>query len=241
MTRRGLLLTLSAVLFVLSALATLRWARVMAAGMTMPGEWTLSMVWMAMPGQARLGAALGFEGMWIAMMATMMLPSLVPTLARTRLDVLASAGYFAVWAAIGVGVYVVGIALAQAEVRWAILARVIPIGRGVVLVGAGLVQLTVWKARHLQCYREGCLGVAPPGASWRRGIALGSHCALCCLPFMAVLVVAGMMNLAVIAVTALAITVERVVREPALVARLAGLIVIVAGAWEIARATTQAS
>ena len=241
MTRRGLLLTLSAVLFVLSALATLRWARVMAAGMTMPGEWTLSMVWMAMPGQTRLGAALGFEGMWIAMMATMMLPSLVPTLARTRLDVLASAGYFAVWAAIGAGVYVVGIALAQAEVRWATLARVIPIARGVVLVGAGLVQLTVWKARHLQCYREGCLGVAHPGASWRRGIALGSHCALCCLPFMAVLVVAGMMNLAVIAVTALAITVERVVREPALAARLAGLIVIVAGAWEIARAATQAS
>jgi len=124
-------------------------------------------------------------------------------------------------------------------VRWATLARVIPIARGVVLVVAGLVQLTFWKARHLQCYREGCLGVAHPGASWRRGIALGSHCALCCLPFMAVLVVAGMMNLAVIAVTALAITVERVVREPALVARLAGL--IVAGAWEIARAATQAS
>jgi len=235
------LLTLSAVLFVLNALATLRWARVMAAGMPMPGEWTLSMVWMAMPGQTRVGAALGFEGMWIAMMATMMLPSLVPTLARTRLDVLASAGYFAVWAAIGAGVYVVGIALAQAEVRWATLARVIPIARGVVLVVAGLVQLTFWKARHLQCYREGCLGVAHPGASWRRGNALGSHCALCCLPFMAVLVVAGMMNLAVIAVTALAITVERVVREPALVARLAGLIVIVAGAWEIARAATQTS
>jgi len=145
----------------------------------MPAEWTLSMVWMAMPGQTRLGAALGFEGMWIAMMATMMLPSLVPTLARTRLDVLAGVGYFAVWAAIGAGVYVVGIALAQAEVRWATLARVIPIARGVVLVVAGLVQLTFWKARHLQCYREGCLDVAHPGASWRRGIALGSHCAAC--------------------------------------------------------------
>jgi len=213
----------------------------MATGMTMPGEWTLSMVWMAMPGQTRLGAALGFEGMWIAMMATMMLPSLVPTLARTRLDVLASTGYFAVWAAIGAGVYVVGIALAQAEVRWATLARVIPIARGVVLVVAGLVQLTFWKARHLECYREGCLGVAHPGASWRRGIALGSHCALCCLPFRAVLVVAGMMNLAVIAVTSLGITVERSVRRPALVARLAGLILIVAGALEIARAATQAS
>jgi len=240
-TRRGLLLTLSAVLFVVSALATLRWSRVMAPGMTMPGGWTMSIVWMPMPGETQLSAAVGFEGMWVAMMATMMLPSLVPTLARTRLDVLTSAGYFAVWAAIGAAVYVVGLALAGAELRWPTLARTIPTARGVVLIAAGLVQLTFWKARHLQCYREGCLGVAPPGASWRRGIALGSHCALCCLPFMAVLVVAGMMKLAVILVIALAITLERVVRAPALVARLAGLIVILAGAWEIARAATQAS
>lgn len=241
MTRRGLLLTLSAVLFVVSALATLRWSRVMAPGMTMPGGWTMSMVWMPMPGETQLSAAVGFEGMWVAMMATMMLPSLVPTLARTRPDVLTSAGYFAVWAGIGAAVYVVGLALAGAELRWPTLARTIPTARGVVLIAAGLVQLTCWKARHLECYREGCLGGAHPGAPWRRGIALGNHCALCCLPFMAVLVVAGMMNLAVILVTALAITVERVVRAPALVARLAGLIVILAGAWEIARAATQAS
>ena len=213
----------------------------MAPGMTMPGGWTMSMVWMPMPGETQLSAAVGFEGMWVAMMATMMLPSLVPTLARTRPDVLTSAGYFAVWAGIGAAVYVVGLALAGAELRWPTLARTIPTARGVVLIAAGLVQLTCWKARHLECYREGCLGGAHPGAPWRRGIALGNHCALCCLPFMAVLVVAGMMNLAVILVTALAITVERVVRAPALVARLAGLIVILAGAWEIARAATQAS
>jgi len=233
--RRGPFLTVSVIVFVVSALATIRWSRAMAAGMTMPGGWTMSMVWMPMPGQTGLSAAVGFEGMWIAMMAAMMLPSLVPTLARTRLDVLTSAGYFAVWAAIGAGVYVVGIALAQAEVRWATLALVIPIARGVVLVVAGLVQLTCWKARHLECYREGCLGVAHPGASWRRGIALGGHCALCCLPFMAALVIAGMMNVAVIALTALAITVERIARAPALPARLAGLIVIGAGVFRILR------
>jgi len=38
------------------------------------------------------------------------------------------------------------------------------------------------------------------------------------------------------ALTALAITVERVAREPALVVRLAGLLVIRAAAWEIVRA-----
>src|SRR2546425_4227916 len=53
---------------------------------------------------------------------------------------------------------------------------------------------------------------------------------------MTLLVVTGMMNLAMIALTALAITVERVAREPALVVRLAGLLVIGAGALEIVRA-----
>src|SRR2546428_12989869 len=104
----------------------------------------MSMVWMPLPGQAGWSAAVGFEGMWIAMMAAMMLPSLVPTLARTRLDVLTSAGYFAVWAAIGAGGYVVGIALAQAEVRWATLALGIPIARGCVVVVAGWWQMTCW-------------------------------------------------------------------------------------------------
>src|SRR5439155_3533 len=104
------------------------------------GGWTMSMVWMPMPGQTGLSAAVGFEGMWIAMMAAMMLPSLVPTLARTRLDVLTSAGYFAVWAAIGAGVYVVGIALAQAEVRWATPALPARLA-GLIVIGAGVFRI----------------------------------------------------------------------------------------------------
>src|SRR5439155_1567037 len=82
------------------------------------------------------------------------------------------------------------------------------------------VALTPWKARHLACCREGRPGAARPGAAWRRGISLGVDCVLCCVPFMTLLVVTGMMNLAMIALTALAITVERVAREPALVVRL---------------------
>src|SRR2546427_704744 len=124
------------------------------------------------------------------------------------------------------------------ELRWPALAPAMPIARGVVLVAAGCVQLTPWKARHLTCCREGRPGAARPGAgaAWRRGISLGVDCVLCCVPFMTLLVVTGMMNLAMIALTALAITVERVAREPALVVRLAGLLVIGAGALEIVRA-----
>jgi predicted metal-binding membrane protein len=178
----------------------------------------------------------------VAMMGAMMIPSLVPTLARDRpalespsfAPALAGASYFAVWAVVGAGVYVLGTALAASELRWPALAPPIPIARGVVLVVAGLVQLTPWKARHLACCREGRPGLHP--GPWRRGINLGVDCVLCCVPFMTLLVVTGMMNLAMIALTALAITVERLVREPALVVRLAGLLVIGAGALEIVRA-----
>src|SRR2546422_9438298 len=103
-------------------------------------------------------------------------------------------------------------------------------------VAAGWVQLTPWKARHLACCREGRPGTARPGVAWRRGITLGVDCVLCCVPFMTLLVVTGMMNLTTIALTALAITVERLARDPARVVRLAGLLVIAAGAWEIVRA-----
>jgi predicted metal-binding membrane protein len=246
--RRGPFLAVSALLFAASAAGTILWSRAMPEGMAMPGGWTLSMAWLPMPGETRLAAAAGFLAMWVAMMGAMMMPSLVPTLARDRPALeapglapdglgRAGAGYFAVWAVVGAAVYVVGTALVAAELRWPALAPAIPIARGVVLVAAGWVQLTPWKARHLACCREGRPGAARSGAAWRRGINLGIDCVLCCVPFMTLLVVTGMMNLATIALTALAITVERVAREPALVVRLAGLLLIGAGAWDIVRAS----
>jgi predicted metal-binding membrane protein len=246
--RQGPFLAVSTLLFAASAAGTILWSRAMAQGMAMPGGWTMSLAWMPMPGETRLSAAAGFLAMWVAMMGAMMIPSLVPTLARDRpalespgpapdrLAALAGAGYFAVWAAMGAGVYVVGSALVASALRWPALASTLPIARGVVLVAAGWVQLTPWKARHLACCREGRLGAARPGAAWRRGVSLGVDCVLCCIPFMTLVVVTGMMNLATMALAALAITVERLAHEPALVVRLAGLLVIGAGALEIVRA-----
>ena len=240
LARRGPFLAVSALLFAASAAGTILWSRAMAQGMAMPGGWTMSMAWLPTPGETRLAAAASFLAMWVAMMGAMMIPSLVPTLTRDRLALespdVAGAGYFAVWTVVGAAVYLVGTALVAAELRWPALAPALPIARGVVLVAAGWVQLTPWKARHLACCREGRPRTARPGVAWRRGITLGVDCVLCCVPFMTLLVVTGMMNLTTIALTALAITVERLAREPARVVRLAGLLVIAAGAWEIVRA-----
>ena len=53
-------------------------------GMTMPGGWTMSMMWMRMPGLTWPGTAASFLGMWVVMMVAMMLPSLAPMLWRYR-------------------------------------------------------------------------------------------------------------------------------------------------------------
>ena len=76
----------SVVLFAASTGVTIIGCASMSAmgGMPMPGGWTMSMMWMRMPGQTWLGAGAAFLGMWVVMMVAMMLPSLVPMLWRYR-------------------------------------------------------------------------------------------------------------------------------------------------------------
>src|SRR5262249_38907209 len=145
------------------------WCGSMSAmgGMPMPGGWTMSMAWMRMPGQTWLGAAASFLGMWVVMMVAMMLPSLVPMLGRYREAVgrageirlggrtaLVGLGYFFVWTVLGMAAFPLGVALAAVEMRQPALARAVPIAASGVVLIAGILQLTAWKARHLACCRE---------------------------------------------------------------------------------------
>src|SRR2546427_1097649 len=121
-----------------------------AGGAAMPGGWTLSMMWLRMPGQTWPGGAAAFLATWTVMMVAMMVPPLAPMLAtfgRRGLAALAGAGYFSVWALFGGAVYVLGAAVAAAELRWPAVARQAPLATGIVLVAAGWLQLTRWKAR----------------------------------------------------------------------------------------------
>src|SRR5436309_983561 len=218
----------SSLLFAAAAALTIVWGVSMWAigGMPMPGGWTMSMAWMRMPGQTWAGAALSFLGMWVVMMVTMMTPSLVPMLRRYRqavggtggsrlgrLTVLAGAGYFFVWTVFGMAAFPLGVALAAFEMRQPALARVVPIAVGVVVLIAGSLQFTAWKARHLACCREapgrGRTLPADAVTAWRHGLRLGLHCSRCCAGLMAILLFIGVMDLRAMAVAAAAITVER--------------------------------
>ncbi len=103
------------------------------------------------------------------------------------------------------------------------LARAVPIAVGVVVVIAGLLQLTAWKASHLACCREapgpGRTLPADAGTAWRHGLRLGLHCTRCCVGLMAILLVMGVMDLRAMAFVAAAITVERLAPAGERVAR----------------------
>ncbi len=213
----------------------------------------MSMAWIRMPGQTWPGAAASFLGMWIVMMVAMMLPSLLPMLRRYRQAVgrtgemrlgrqtaLVGVGYFFVWTVFGMAAFPLGVALATIEMHQPALARAVPIAVGVVVLMAGSLQLTEWKARHLACCREvpGSGRTLPADArtAWRHGLRLGLHCTQCCVGLIAILLVIGVMDLRAMAVAAAAITVERLAPSGARVARATGTAVVGAGLFLIARA-----
>jgi predicted metal-binding membrane protein len=246
-------LGVSALLFAASAAVTIAWCASMSAmgGMPMPGGWTMSMAWMRMPGQTWTAVAASFLAMWIVMMVAMMLPSLVPMLWRYRqavdrrgethfgrLTALVGAGYFLVWTVFGI--FPLGAALAALEMQQPALARAVPIAAALVVLIAGTLQFTAWKAHHLACCqpapgRDRTLP-ADSGTAWRHGLRLGLHCSQCCAGLMAILLVIGVMDLWAMAVVAAAITIEHLTAADKRVAQAIGAVVVAAGLFLIARA-----
>jgi predicted metal-binding membrane protein len=191
--------------------------------------------------------------MWVVMMVAMMLPSLVPMLWRYRravgstgetrlggLTVLVGVGYFFVWTVLGMAAFPLGVALAAVEMQQPPLARAVPIAVGMVVLIAGTLQFSTWKARHLACCREapGCDRTLPAGAgtAWRHGLRLGLHCSHCCAGLMVILLVLGVMDLRAMAVVGAAITIERLAPAGERVARVIGVVVVGAGLLLLVRA-----
>lgn len=245
----------SALLFAASATTTIVWCGSMSALHAIPmcDGWTMAMPLMPMPGQTWPGAAASFLGMWVVMMVTMMLPSLVPTLWRyrqavgrtgeTRLSLsiaLVGAGYFFVWAVSGIAAFPLGIAMAIVEMHLPAPVHAIPIAVGVVVVVAGALQFTAWKAHHLACCRQAPgHGRALPtdaGTAWRHGLHLGRHCVHCCAGPTAILLAIGLMDWRAMTVVTAAITLERLAPAGERVARAVGILVVGAGLFLIAQA-----
>jgi predicted metal-binding membrane protein len=191
--------------------------------------------------------------MWIVMMVAMMLPSLVPMLWRYRnavdrtsetrlgqLTAIVGVGYFSVWTVFGMAAFPLGVALATIAMQQPALARAVPITVGVVVLVAGALQFTAWKARYLAFCRHapgvGRTLPADAGTAWRHGLRLGLQCSYSCAGLTAILLVIGVMDLRTMAVVAAAITIERLAPSGGRVAQAIGAVSVGVGLFLIARA-----
>jgi predicted metal-binding membrane protein len=139
----------------------------------------------------RLGSFGVFAGVWVAMMAAMMLPGAVPAVVRrahasgrVRAVPLFVGSYLAVWAVAGVAVY-------------ALYRPHGSLAAGAVVIAAGAYELTPPKRRFRRACREGA----------GSGLRFGVCCVGSSIGLMAMLVALGVMSvtwMAVIAVLVLA-------------------------------------
>jgi predicted metal-binding membrane protein len=176
-----------------------------------------------------LGALTSFLGIWVAMMAAMMLPSVAPmvlTFARVHAqrtergqpDAVPTwvfvAGYFAVWTAYGLAAYGFFLFLrdwGSSFLDWDGNGKYVA---GAAIAAAGVYQLTPVKdvcLRHCRSplhflahsWREGRLG------AFRLGVIHGSYCVGCCFGLFVILFAVGVMSLAWMAAIATVIFVEK--------------------------------
>jgi len=169
-----------------------------------------------------LGTLSGFVGIWVAMMAAMMLPSVAPTIAlyskmtrqRSPLwPLLFTAGYLVTWAGAGLAAFGIaagadgfGDALAWDQAgRW--------LAGATLLVAAGweltpLKDVCLGKCHSPLGFLLGCWRDGPRGAMWM-GMRNGAWCVGCCWALMASLFALGVMSLTWMALIAGIIAVEK--------------------------------
>ncbi|HTV47502.1 MAG TPA: DUF2182 domain-containing protein [Phycisphaerae bacterium] len=240
-------------IFIPCVAATIYFCSSMSGGMPMPGGWVMSMMWMPMPGQTWLESAGMFMLMWIAMMVAMMLPSSLPMILRyhheqrlamgrgKRLStVLMMIGYLFVWGAVGTLVYLPGVLLAIAAMRWTTLSYAVPYLMGAIIMAAGAFQFTRWKIWALSRCRGpfSCVSLQThisPWSAWREGMNCGVCCVTSCFGPTLILLVLGMMNPAVIVMVAALIALEKLLPKPELIVRISGIAALVAGLVMISR------
>jgi predicted metal-binding membrane protein len=232
----GIFIVISSLAFIISVTATIYFYFSMCCNMEMPGGWTMSMMWMQMPGDTWLTSFLSFILMWVTMMVAMMIPSALPMFLKTkrRWNFLCytALGYFAVWLLAGVGVYVAGMMISKATMRSGAFSHAVPLLSGVILICAGTYQFTRLKITNLLHCRSqfGCgISTIKHETSFQLGCKQGIVCCICCSGLMIVELILGIMNPLVMGAVAIAIAAEKLLPQPRMIARLVGMVAIVAG------------
>jgi predicted metal-binding membrane protein len=180
-----------------------------------------------------LGGLGWYLGIWVTMMAAMMLPSAAPAavrvarLARRAPTVLFAAGYLLVWTGFGLGAYALYRLVTSFDTGWAAWDEGGPYLTAALVLAAGLYELTPLKRRCL----EGCRNPSPDGDALRAGLRYGLECVGCSGGLMVVLFALGVMSLTWMAVIAGVIFAEKVFPRGLELSRVVAVALIALSVW----------
>jgi predicted metal-binding membrane protein len=197
-----------------------------------------------------LGGLGWFVGIWVTMMAAMMLPSVAPMVLlfdrvsaeKARRDLpyvptwIFAASYFAVWTVYGLAAYALYRGVRALDLGFLNWDRGGPYVAGALIGLAGLYELTPLKEvclRHcrspmhfvLSGWRDGVSGAL------RMGAEHGAYCVGCCWGLMVVLFALGVMSLFWMAVVAALIFAQKVLPYGYLLARPFAVAFVALGIW----------
>jgi predicted metal-binding membrane protein len=244
------------VLAALGALAVVAWFYMIREARAMDATGVCCCAGMAMSGPDvkpwAAGAILPLFLMWAEMMVAMMIPSAAPMILtfamvnRKRREQekpfvptgLFLLGYLVVWSAFSLAAAVAQWALQGAALLSPMMKSSSPLLAGALLVVAGIFQWTPWKhacLNHcrsplqflLHDWREG------PGGALAMGMKHGAFCAGCCWMLMALLFVAGVMNMLWVAAITILVLLEKVAPRSWRLGHAAGAIFVAWGVWVI--------
>jgi predicted metal-binding membrane protein len=177
-----------------------------------------------------LGGLGWYLGIWVTMTAAMMLPSVLPQvarLARRAPALLFTVGYLGVWTAFGLVAYALYRLVTSFDTGWLAWDEAGPYVAGGLIVVAGLYELSPIKQRSLRRCRNTQHGEGAFGS----GLAHGLDCVGCSGGLMLVLFALGVMSLFWMAVVAAAIFAEKVLPHGLRLSRVLAPALVVLGIW----------
>ena len=197
-----------------------------------------------------LGGLGWYLGIWVTMMAAMMLPSVAPmvlvfhriSLERARRSEpfvrtwVFALSYLAVWALYGVAAYLLYRLVVHLDLGWLAWHRGGRYVAGGAIAAAGLYELTPLKSvclRHCRSplhfvmhgWRDGVRG------AWRMGAVHGAYCVGCCWGLMVVLFALGVMSLTWMGAVAGLIFVQKILPGGVRLTRVFAVLFVAAGIW----------
>jgi predicted metal-binding membrane protein len=184
--------------------------------------------------------------MWVVMMLAMMIPAVLPmVLTFSRLErggqadaALFAGGYLLAWSAFAILATGLQWMLHRSSRLHGHQLAAPPLLAGILLIAAGVYQLTPLKAAclaHCQSplafllshWRDGAMGAL------RMGVRHGTYCLGCCWVLMLLMFVYGVMSAAAMAGLAMFIVAERLLPAGPLSAKLPGIVLVALGLWTL--------